>query len=77
MRNTLHVSAVPILKKETHLPVVVDITYSTGRCDPLLPAQIQAQRMNIPQFNELMNELKVFGTAASYCIATFIVDFCW
>ncbi len=39
MRNTLHVSAVPILKKEIHLPVIVDITYSTGRCDLLLPAQ--------------------------------------
>ncbi|SCN11030.1 Phospho-2-dehydro-3-deoxyheptonate aldolase : chorismate mutase [Bacillus wiedmannii] len=29
-RNTLHVSAVPILKKEAYLPVVVDITHSTG-----------------------------------------------
>jgi 3-deoxy-7-phosphoheptulonate synthase/chorismate mutase len=36
--NTLHISAVPILKKETHLPVVVDVTPSTGRRDPLLPA---------------------------------------
>ncbi len=37
-RNTLDISAVPILKKETHLPVVVDVTHSTGRRDLLLPA---------------------------------------
>ena len=30
-RNTLDISAVPILKKETHLPVIVDVTHSTGR----------------------------------------------
>ncbi len=36
-RNTLDISAVPILKKETHLPVVVDVTHSTGRKDLLLP----------------------------------------
>ncbi len=37
-RNTLDISAVPILKKETHLPVFVDVTHSTGRRDLLLPA---------------------------------------
>ncbi|MGG1574023.1 bifunctional 3-deoxy-7-phosphoheptulonate synthase/chorismate mutase [Fictibacillus sp. NRS-1165] len=37
-RNTLDISAVPILKKETHLPVMVDVTHSTGRRDLLLPA---------------------------------------
>ncbi|HEX6594634.1 MAG TPA: bifunctional 3-deoxy-7-phosphoheptulonate synthase/chorismate mutase [Bacillota bacterium] len=37
-RNTLDISAVPILKKETHLPVTVDVTHSTGRKDLLLPA---------------------------------------
>ncbi|MFB5663912.1 bifunctional 3-deoxy-7-phosphoheptulonate synthase/chorismate mutase [Alteribacillus sp. HJP-4] len=36
-RNTLDISAVPILKKETHLPVMVDVTHSTGRRDLLLP----------------------------------------
>ena len=36
-RNTLDISAVPILKQETHLPVFVDITHSTGRRDILLP----------------------------------------
>lgn len=32
-RNTLDISAVPILKQQTHLPVIVDITHSTGRKD--------------------------------------------
>jgi 3-deoxy-7-phosphoheptulonate synthase / chorismate mutase len=36
-RNTLDISAVPILKNESHLPVLVDITHSTGRRDILLP----------------------------------------
>ena len=36
-RNTLDISAVPILKQETHLPVFVDVTHSTGRKDLLLP----------------------------------------
>ena len=40
-RNTLDISAVPILKKETHLPVVVDVTHSTGRRD--LSYQLQKQ----------------------------------
>lgn len=37
-RNTLDITAVPILKQETHLPVLVDVTHSTGRKDLLLPA---------------------------------------
>lgn len=85
-RKTLDISAVPILKKETHLPVVVDVTHSTGRRDLLLStakaamaigadaimAEVHpnpavalsdaAQQMNIPQFNDFMNELKSFGS---------------
>ncbi len=85
-RKTLDISAVPILKKETHLPVVVDVMHSTGRRDLLLstakaamaigadaimaevhpnPAVAlsdEAQQMNIPQFNDFMNELKSFGS---------------
>ncbi|QQK77354.1 bifunctional 3-deoxy-7-phosphoheptulonate synthase/chorismate mutase [Salicibibacter cibarius] len=37
-RNTLDISAIPILKQETHLPVLADVTHSTGRRDLLLPA---------------------------------------
>ncbi|UXV36071.1 bifunctional 3-deoxy-7-phosphoheptulonate synthase/chorismate mutase [Staphylococcus sp. IVB6181] len=36
-RNTLDISAVPILKQGTHLPVMVDVTHSTGRIDIMLP----------------------------------------
>ncbi|RXZ82651.1 3-deoxy-7-phosphoheptulonate synthase [Paenibacillaceae bacterium] len=36
-RNTLDISAVPILKQETHLPVLVDVTHSTGRKDIMVP----------------------------------------
>lgn len=37
-RNTLDITSVPILKQETHLPVMVDVTHSTGRRDLLIPA---------------------------------------
>ncbi|MDP5275320.1 bifunctional 3-deoxy-7-phosphoheptulonate synthase/chorismate mutase [Chengkuizengella axinellae] len=36
-RNTLDISAVPIIKQESHLPVLVDVTHSAGRKDILLP----------------------------------------
>ncbi|HDY5398343.1 TPA: bifunctional 3-deoxy-7-phosphoheptulonate synthase/chorismate mutase [Staphylococcus aureus] len=36
-RNTLDISAVPILKQGTHLPVMVDVTHSTGCKDIMLP----------------------------------------
>ncbi|MCX7569390.1 bifunctional 3-deoxy-7-phosphoheptulonate synthase/chorismate mutase [Tumebacillus sp. DT12] len=36
-RNTLDISAVPILKQESHLPVVVDVSHSTGRKDIMFP----------------------------------------
>jgi 3-deoxy-7-phosphoheptulonate synthase/chorismate mutase len=36
-RNTLDISAVPILKTESHLPVLVDVSHSTGRKDIVAP----------------------------------------
>jgi 3-deoxy-7-phosphoheptulonate synthase len=36
-RNTLDLCAVPVLKKETHLPVFVDPSHGTGRRDLILP----------------------------------------
>jgi 3-deoxy-7-phosphoheptulonate synthase / chorismate mutase len=36
-RNTLDVSAVALVKLETHLPVLVDVTHSGGRPDLLVP----------------------------------------
>ncbi|MCR4441804.1 MAG: bifunctional 3-deoxy-7-phosphoheptulonate synthase/chorismate mutase [Peptococcaceae bacterium] len=32
-RNTLDLSSIPIIKKETHLPIVVDLSHSLGRKD--------------------------------------------
>lgn len=36
-RNTLDLSAVPLLKKLTHLPVLVDPSHATGRRDLIIP----------------------------------------
>lgn len=36
-RNTLDISAVPLLKKETALPVIVDLSHALGRRDIMLP----------------------------------------
>jgi 3-deoxy-7-phosphoheptulonate synthase len=44
-RNTFDVAAIPVLKKETHLPVVVDPSHAGGRADlvaPLAAAAIAA-----------------------------------
>jgi 3-deoxy-7-phosphoheptulonate synthase len=40
-RNTLDISAIPVLKQETHLPVIVDPSHAAGRAD-LVPAQAAA-----------------------------------
>jgi len=36
-RNTLDISAIPLLKMETHLPIIVDVSHSGGRRDLVLP----------------------------------------
>jgi len=36
-RNTLDLSAIPVLKKETHLPVFVDPSHATGHWDLVIP----------------------------------------
>lgn len=40
-RNTLDLSAVPVLRKLTHLPIVVDPSHGTGHAD-LVPAMALA-----------------------------------
>lgn len=40
-RNTLDLSAIPVLKKKTHLPVIVDPSHATGRRD-LVPIMSRA-----------------------------------
>jgi 3-deoxy-7-phosphoheptulonate synthase len=41
-RNTLDISAVPIIKLASHLPVVVDPSHATGRLDLVLPLSLAA-----------------------------------
>jgi len=36
-RNTLDLSAVPFVKRNTHLPIIVDPSHGTGRRDKVLP----------------------------------------
>ena len=36
-RNTLDISAIPVVKKRSHLPIVVDPSHGTGRRDKVLP----------------------------------------
>jgi len=36
-RNTLDISCIPILKKETPLPIIVDVSHATGRKDIIVP----------------------------------------
>ena len=41
-RNTLDVGAIPVLKRETHLPVVVDPSHAGGRADLVAPLAFAA-----------------------------------
>jgi 3-deoxy-7-phosphoheptulonate synthase len=41
-RNTLDVGAVPVLKSETHLPVIVDPSHAAGRADLVTPLALAA-----------------------------------
>ena len=41
-RNTLDVSAIPVLKRETHLPVIVDPSHAGGRADLVEPLSFAA-----------------------------------
>jgi 3-deoxy-7-phosphoheptulonate synthase len=41
-RNILDVVAVPLLKQLTHLPVIVDPSHATGRCELVVPAALAA-----------------------------------
>jgi len=36
-RNTLDLSCIPVLKKETHLPIIIDPSHATGHWDYVIP----------------------------------------
>jgi len=41
-RNTLDIAAIPVLKRETHLPVIVDPSHAGGRSDLVAPLAFAA-----------------------------------
>jgi 3-deoxy-7-phosphoheptulonate synthase len=41
-RNTLDISAIPVLKRETHLPVIVDPSHAGGSADLVAPLAFAA-----------------------------------
>jgi 3-deoxy-7-phosphoheptulonate synthase len=41
-RNTLDLNIVPVIKKESHLPVIVDPSHGTGRTDIIIPMSLAA-----------------------------------
>ena len=41
-RNTLDVAAIPVLKRETHLPVIVDPSHAAGRADIVTALSLSA-----------------------------------
>jgi 3-deoxy-7-phosphoheptulonate synthase len=41
-RNTLDIGAIPVLKSETHLPVIVDPSHAAGRRDLVAPLALAA-----------------------------------
>src|SRR5690606_13583479 len=41
-RNTLDIGAIPVLKRETHLPVIVDPSHAGGRADLVAPLAFAA-----------------------------------
>ena len=42
MRNTLDLSAIPMIKKKSHLPVMVDPSHATGIRDMVEPMALAA-----------------------------------
>jgi 3-deoxy-7-phosphoheptulonate synthase len=41
-RNTLDLSCIPLVKKKSHLPIVVDPSHGTGRSDLVTPMSLAA-----------------------------------
>ena len=40
-RNTLDISAIPVVKKRSHLPIVVDPSHGTGRREKVIPMALR------------------------------------
>jgi 3-deoxy-7-phosphoheptulonate synthase len=92
-RNTLDISAIPVVKKLSHLPIIADPSHGTGRRDKVAPMARAAlaagadgllievhpepnralsdgaQSLDFPQFEELMQQLRMIAPAVSRTIA--------
>jgi 3-deoxy-7-phosphoheptulonate synthase len=86
-RNTMDISAIPIVKKLSHLPMIADPSHGIGRRDQVIPmarAAVAAgadgiivevhsdpdkafsdgaQTLRFEQFTEMMQQLRIIGTA--------------
>ncbi len=86
-RNTMDISAIPVVKSLSHLPILSDPSHGTGRRDKVLPmarASVAAgadgllvevhqdpdralsdgaQSLRLPQFTELMEQLRIIAQA--------------
>jgi 3-deoxy-7-phosphoheptulonate synthase len=92
-RNTMDISAIPVSKKLSHLPITADPSHGTGRRDkvpPMARASVAAgadallievhhdpekalsdgaQSLFPPQFEKLMQELRIIASAVGRTIA--------
>src|SRR5215218_554220 len=67
-RNTLDISAIPVIHKLSHLPILVDPSHGTGRRDKVTPMARAAvadgaQSLFPGQFDRLMAELRIIAPA--------------
>src|SRR6266568_2421560 len=70
-RNTLDISAIPVIQKLSHLPILADPSHGTGRRDkvpPMARAAVAAgcdgaQSLYPAQFRELISQLKMIAPA--------------
>src|SRR6266581_5060426 len=58
-RNTLDISAIPVVKKRSHLPIVVDPSHGTGRRDKVIPMARAAIAAGAD--DRLMGELRIIA----------------
>jgi 3-deoxy-7-phosphoheptulonate synthase len=59
-RNTMDISAIPIIHKLSHLPMTADPSHGTGRRDKVAP---MARASVAEQFAKLMDELRMIAPA--------------
>src|SRR5713101_3805502 len=73
-RNTMDISAIPIIHKLSHLPMTADPSHGTGRRDKVPPCPDKAlsdgaQSLYPEQFTKLMQELRMIAPAVGRSIA--------